>query len=71
MNEHIPKEWQDELNKKNEAYILITCDSESQNGEMNVQMSYEGDPVLVSYLLQGAQEIVDQEEPCELITKDG
>lgn len=49
------------LANKHTCYILITCEEPSQGGEMSVQMSYEGDPVLASYLLQGAQSVVDND----------
>ncbi len=49
------------LAKKHACYILITCNQPSGGGEMAVEMSYEGDALLASYLLQGAQSIVDND----------
>ncbi len=40
--------------------ILITCQA-PQAGKMSVEMSYEGDAVLAMYLLENAQELLDQE----------
>lgn len=51
------------LAKKHACYILITCDKPSDGGEMQVEMSYEGDTILASYLLQGAQDYLDDEAP--------
>jgi hypothetical protein len=50
------------LTKRTACYILITCEEPSADGNMNVQMSYEGDPALASYLLQGAQAKIDGED---------
>ncbi len=48
---------------KNPAcYLLITCNEPSEDGHMQVEMTYEGDAALASYLLQGAQSIFDEEE---------
>lgn len=49
------------LAKKYMCYVLLTCDGPEANGQMQVKMSYEGDPVLASYLLQGAQNIIDDD----------
>lgn len=50
------------LSKNHACYVLITCDSPSDGGDMEVKMSYEGDAALASYLLQGAQTIIDEGE---------
>jgi hypothetical protein len=50
------------LNKNPSCYVLITCGEPSENGEMQVEMMYQGDTTLASYLLQGAQSLMDQEE---------
>lgn len=46
------------------CYVLITCDRAKESGEMEVEMSYEGDPLLAQYLLDGAKSHFDapQEE---------
>ncbi len=49
------------LANKHACYIVITCDEPGDGEEMSVQMSYEGDAFLASYLLQGAQSIVDND----------
>ncbi len=50
------------LAKKYACYVLITCDEATDNGEMQVKMTYEGDRALASYLLQGAHSYIDDEE---------
>lgn len=49
------------LSKNNACYILITCNDSSVNGEKDVEMSYQGDIALASYLLQGAQLALDEQ----------
>ena len=49
------------LGNQHACYILITCESPSDSGEMNVQMSYEGDEDLAGFLLQGAQSHFDSQ----------
>jgi hypothetical protein len=56
------KAIQDELAKEYACYVLITCDSATKDGKMQVEMSYEGDPTLAAYLLQGAQDFLENEE---------
>ncbi|MDP1836290.1 MAG: hypothetical protein Q8K75_10255 [Chlamydiales bacterium] len=53
------------LAKQHACYILITCKEASAGGEMQVQMSYEGDTALASYLLHGAQDYLDGSEGVE------
>lgn len=50
------------LSKKRACYVLITCNEPSHNGEMEVEMSYEGDIALASYLLDAAKNIIDETE---------
>lgn len=50
------------LAKNHACYVLITCDEPSEDGEMSVEMSYEGDATLASYLLEGAKTIIDENE---------
>ncbi len=49
-----------ELEKNNYCYVLITCSELSEDGKMEVEMNYEGDAILASYLLQKAQVHIDK-----------
>jgi hypothetical protein len=53
------------LAKNHLCYVLLTCDKTTENGQMEVDMSYEGDPLLASYLLNGAQAIIDEDVECD------
>lgn len=49
------------LVKQNSSYVLIVCSEPSAEGKMEVQMTYEGDPALASYLIESAQGMIDVE----------
>jgi hypothetical protein len=50
------------VSEENECSILITCKKPSKDGKMAVELTYEGDPVLVSYLLENVQGALDLED---------
>lgn len=50
-----------ELAEKHACYVLVTCTDPEETGEMQVEMSYEGDPALAAYLLEGAQRFMDDQ----------
>jgi hypothetical protein len=47
------------LSENNSCYVLITCSEASKDGKMEVEMTYEGDPLLAAYLVESAQNIID------------
>lgn len=42
--------------------IVIRCGQPNADGKMSVEMTYEGDPTLASYLLENAQGFIDQDD---------
>ena len=62
MNKRSRKQIQDVLDKDPSCYVLITCGQPSEDGEMQVEMTYQGPATLASYLIQGAQSFIDREE---------
>lgn len=44
------------------GYVLVTCRHAKKPGSMEVELSFEGDPDLASYLVYGAQGYFDNEE---------
>ena len=46
--------------RRNICYVLLTCGEPNQNGEMDVEMTYEGDPYLVSYMIENAREMIER-----------
>ena len=59
VTEQLPKTLRDSLAEQYTCYVLITCESPSDNGEMNVELSYEGDAALASYMIEGAQSMME------------
>lgn len=55
-------EIREKLASTHACYVLITCDAPSPEGNMNVEMSYEGDPALASLLVQGALDHLAEQE---------
>lgn len=51
-----------EQNDQYACRIMITCGHPSNDGKMDVEMSYDGDPTLASYLLDRAQNYMNQED---------
>ena len=45
--------------EENACKVVITCKQPKEDGSMNVEMSYEGDKMLASYLLHSAQNMID------------
>lgn len=62
MESEVHKRVKKLLAKDHAGFVLITCKNPLSNGQMQVEMSYEGDPVLAAYLLEGAQGYLDEEE---------
>lgn len=61
MDEEISKGIRTLIGPKKACYVLITCDEPGQGGEMEVQLNYEGDPILAAYLLDNARAYVDEQ----------
>lgn len=50
------------LAKNHDCYVLITCDGPTEQGQMQIEMTYEGDATVASYMLQGAQSYMNEQE---------
>ena len=62
VKEDIHKHIRRLLGKNYAGYVLVTCQKPINDGRMQVEMTYEGDPILAAYLLEGAQEYLNEEE---------
>ena len=47
------------------GFVLVTCRPTRQSGKLEVEVSYEGDPDLASYLVDGAQGYLESEQQQE------
>ena len=43
------------LTPDHSCYVLITCGHPQEDGEMEVELSYQGDSTLAAFLLESAQ----------------
>lgn len=62
MNRDVQEGIKKTLAENHTCYVLITCDQQTAGGKMEVEMTYEGDKALASYLLEGAKTIIDEDE---------
>jgi hypothetical protein len=44
------------------GYVLVTCSPPNRKGKMEVEVSYDGDIDLASYLVDGAQGYLENEQ---------
>lgn len=68
MSKRSRKHLQEVMDQNPSCYVLITCGQPSEDGQMQVEMTYQGDAALASYLIQGAQLFIDQEEEQETLS---
>ncbi|SCA63808.1 Uncharacterized protein SCG7109_BE_00080 [Chlamydiales bacterium SCGC AG-110-M15] len=61
LHKKLKEQVEDSTVDENSCFILITCNEPKGDGSMHVEMSYEGDPILASYLLENAQNIIDEQ----------
>ena len=48
------------LGERHACYVLFTCSEPSKEGQMEVQMSYEGDDMLAAFLVDSASQVFDE-----------
>ncbi len=58
---HFASSHKVDLSEKNECYVLITCGQPTKDGQINVEMTYGGDPILAAYLVESASTMMDVE----------
>lgn len=56
---NIENEIKKALNSKCACYVLITCSEPSADGNMDVEMKYEGDESLAAFLVENAGQVFD------------
>ncbi len=61
MKRNVHTEVKKRLAGKHACYVLITCNSPSENGDMQIEMSYQGDATLASMMLSDAQSFINEE----------
>lgn len=62
--ESVPQQAEDrllqELAKRYPSYVLVTAGVPNAEGRLDVQLSYQGDPWLARYLIDGAADVLDE-----------
>lgn len=48
------------LAEKHACYVLITCAEPTREGQMEVEMTYEGDESLASFLVENASQVFEE-----------
>jgi hypothetical protein len=47
------------LAERNACFVLITCGEPTEDGKMEVEMTYEGDAFLAAYLIESAHGLIE------------
>ena len=47
------------LSKSTNCYVLMSCTAPNKEGKIKVSLSYEGDEILASYLVDSAQKYIE------------
>ncbi len=58
----VPQDIRKVFSKNHACYVLITCGEPSEDGKMQVEMTYEGDACLAAYLIESAQGFINEPE---------
>ena len=56
----LSKNIRDILKKDCACYVLITCSEPSEEGNMNVELQFEGDESLAALLIENANQVFTQ-----------
>lgn len=62
MNESDFQKIEHTLAEQHACYVLITCKKPTKQGKMQVRMRYGGDPMLASYLIDGAKDLMEEND---------
>jgi hypothetical protein len=62
MDKQLKEKALKSLDKEYAGYVLITCKPPAEDGNMDIELHYKGDPVLVSYLAASAHMRIEEDE---------
>lgn len=57
----VPAQVKRAFGRENICYVLITCSEPNSNGEMEVEMTHEGDKYIAMYLLDHAKDLMERQ----------
>ncbi len=55
----VEKGFEKALSEECACYVLITCTEPNADGNMEVEMNYEGDEILAAFLVENASQVFD------------
>ncbi|CDR33832.1 hypothetical protein [Criblamydia sequanensis] len=61
MEKDFHEKYRKMLDGKHACYVIITCDEPDDVGRMNVNFSFDGDPALAAFLIDGAKNHLEEE----------
>lgn len=61
MDTETRRQIKEALAHEDGCYILITCGEPSPEGKLQVEMTYECEPALAAYMLEGAQDVIEEQ----------
>ena len=53
------------LAERNACFVLITCGEPTNEGKMEVELTYEGDDALAAYLIESAHGLIENQSEVE------
>ena len=53
------------LAERNACFVLITCGEPTNEGKMEVELTYEGDDSLAAYLIESAHGLIENQNEVE------
>lgn len=56
-----PQELKQALTEQYPCFVLITCSAPNAQGQLDVEMIYEGDAHLAAYMVETAQAFIEEE----------
>ena len=59
-NEEILAKLKDSLGAKWSCCVLITCTEPEKNGNMEVEMNFDGDETLAAFLVENASQVFEE-----------
>ena len=57
----IPEKVKRTFSRKKICYVLISCEEPNSKGEMEVEMTFDGDKYLAGYLTESAKQMLEEQ----------
>ena len=57
----VPEKIKRAFVRKKVCYVLISCEAPNHRGEMEVEMTFDGDQYLAGYLIESARQMFEEQ----------